>query len=70
MHELDVLDAPAHMHTISPADMHTISPADMHTVSPACLDSCNESMDAGTMYSSVLRLMTAPDDALNQSMCI
>ncbi len=46
------------------------TPADMHTVSPARLDSCNESMDAGTMHSSVLRLMAAPDDALNQSMCV
>jgi len=54
MHDLDVLDAPA----------------DMHTVSPARLDSCNESMNASTMDSSVLRLITAPDEALNQSMCI
>ena len=62
MHDLDVLDAPA--------NMHTKSRADMHTVSPAGLDSCSESMDASTMHSSVLRLMTAPDDALNQSMCV
>ena len=86
MHDLDILDAPEDMHTVSPAGirtvspagmrtvspagMRTVSPADMHTVSPAGLDSCNESMDGGTMDSGVLRLMTAPDDALNQSMCV
>ena len=62
--------SPADIRTVSPADMRTVSPADMHTVSPAGLDSCNESMDGGTMDSGVLRLMTAPDDALNQSMCV